>query len=181
MKQALLFKDKKTSLEFGGSLLKGKRKGKRPITLSKPLHLVMRSDVAVGKLSLRRFQLLINVRLESYALKFHIKVYKLAINRNHLHLCIQGQDREEIASFLKVFAGILAKKIIAHSNLKIKKFWTERVFSRVVQWGQDFRGVKAYIYQNILEASGAVPYKPRKRRAKKHPSASRLPRPSASQ
>ncbi len=181
MKQALLFKEKKTSLEFGGTLLKGKRKGKRPITLSKPLHLVMRSDVAVGTLSLTRFDKLISSRLKSYALKFHIKVYKLAINRNHLHLCIQGQDKEEIASFLKVFAGIIAKKLLSHSKVKLKKFWTLRVFSRVVHWGKDFNGVLNYIQQNILEANGTIPYKPRNRRARVHPFSMGLPRPSASQ
>ena len=85
MRQEQLFKDKKTPLEYGGSLLKGKRKGKRPITLSKPLHLVMRSELAVGKLSLTRFEQLIRARLEIYALKFRIQVYKLSINRNHLH------------------------------------------------------------------------------------------------
>ncbi len=163
MKQQLLFNEKKTSLEFGGSLLHGKRKGKRPIVLSKPLHLVMRSDVAIGKLSLIRFEHLIKARLSLYALKFHIKVYKFAINRNHLHLCIQGKDKLQIASFLKVFAGILAKKVLSHSNLKIKKFWTERVYSRIVQWGRDFKGVLAYILQNEHEAKGVIPYTPRKR------------------
>ena len=162
MKQQLLLKEKKSSLEFGGSLLKGHRKGKRPVVLSKPLHLVMRSEVATGKLSLTRFKPFIHARLQSYALKYHIKVYKLAINRNHLHLCIQGQDKEEIATFLKVLAGILAKKILFHSKVKQTQFWTERVYSRVVQWGRDFRGVLSYIEQNILEASGVITYKPRK-------------------
>lgn len=165
--QRPLFKCKKTSLEYGGSLLNGKRKGKRPVTLSKPLHLVMRSEVAIGKLSLRHFSKMIKFKLETSALKFHVKVYKLSINRNHLHLCIQGQDRQEIASFLKVFAGIIAKRILAHSEIKLKKFWTERVYSRVVQWGRDFRYVIAYIYQNTLEAEGLVPYKPRKKQKKK--------------
>jgi len=165
--QQALFKERKQSLEYGGSLLRGKRKTKRPIVLSKPLHLVMRSEVAIGKLSLKRFELLIKARLELYALRFHIKVYKLAINRNHLHLCIQGQDRQEVASFLKVFAGVIAKKIVIHSKFKLEKFWTERVFSRVVQWGKDFKGVIKYIHQNELEADGTIPYTPRNRRKKK--------------
>jgi REP element-mobilizing transposase RayT len=165
--QHLLFKEKKLKLEYGGSLLKGRRKGKRPVTLSKPLHLVMRSEVAIGKLSLMRFQLLIKARLEMYALQFHIKIYKFAINRTHLHLCIQGQDREEITSFLKAFAGVIAKKIMLHSKIKINKFWSERVFSRVIQWGRDYRGVIAYIEKNEQEANGKIHYTPRKKQKKK--------------
>ncbi len=174
--QKCLFKEKKLSLEYGGSLLHGRRKGKRPVFLSKPLHLVMRSDVAMGKLSLPRFEEIIKARLERYALKFHIKVYKLAINRNHLHLCIQGQDREEIASFLKVFSGVIAKKVLQHSKLKLSKFWTDRVYSRIVQWGRDYKGVINYIQQNELEAKVLILYKPRKR--KKHPCSVGLPRDS---
>ena len=128
MIQNCLFKEKKLSLEYGGSLLQGHRKGKRPVFLSKPLHLVMRS---------------------------------------------------EIASFLKVFSGVIAKKILQHSKIKISKFWTERVYSRIVQWGRDYKGVINYILQNELEAKGLIAYKSRK--TKRHHCLVGLPRPSASQ
>ncbi len=52
MKQLPLLKksDLKTPKAFfGGALLKGKRKAQRPLSRKKPIHLVMRSEKAVGR------------------------------------------------------------------------------------------------------------------------------------
>ncbi|MBC7421426.1 MAG: hypothetical protein H7328_11930, partial [Bdellovibrio sp.] len=37
-----------------------------------------------------------------------------------------------------------------------------RPFSRVVNWGRDFKTCVSYLKQNFLEAFGFVKYKPRK-------------------
>ena len=48
-------------------------------------------------------------------------------------------------------------------NLNVKAgFWEFRPFSRVVSWGRDFKTCVKYLNQNVLEAFGFVPYKPRK-------------------
>ncbi len=41
-------------------------------------------------------------------------------------------------------------------------FWEFRPFSRVVNWGRDFRTCVSYLKQNVLEAFGFVKYTPRK-------------------
>ncbi len=41
-------------------------------------------------------------------------------------------------------------------------FWQFRPFSRVVNWGRDFKLCVNYLKQNVLEAFGFVQYKPRK-------------------
>lgn len=41
-------------------------------------------------------------------------------------------------------------------------FWEFRPFSRVVNWGRDFKICLAYVKQNVLEALGFVNYRPRK-------------------
>ncbi len=43
-----------------------------------------------------------------------------------------------------------------------KGFWEYRPFSRVVNWGRDFKTCVNYLKQNFLEAFGFVAYKPRK-------------------
>jgi REP element-mobilizing transposase RayT len=43
-----------------------------------------------------------------------------------------------------------------------KGFWQFRPFSRVVHWGNDFKTCTKYLKQNVLEAFGFAPYKPRK-------------------
>ncbi len=41
-------------------------------------------------------------------------------------------------------------------------FWEFRPFSRVVNWGRDFKNCVGYLQQNFLEAFGFVHYRPRK-------------------
>ncbi len=41
-------------------------------------------------------------------------------------------------------------------------FWQFRPFSRITNWGKDFKQCTGYLKQNILEAFGFVNYKPRK-------------------
>lgn len=40
--------------------------------------------------------------------------------------------------------------------------WQYRPFSRVVNWGQDFKSCAKYLLRNNLEAFGFIPYKPQK-------------------
>ena len=45
---------------------------------------------------------------------------------------------------------------------KSQGFWEFRPFSRIVNWGRDFKTCVQYLKQNVLEAMGFTPYKPRK-------------------
>ena len=119
--------------------------------------------------------------LDKFSNRFHVKVYRLAINSNHLHLSIKGATREGIQNFFRVVAGHIAQEILRQYPLKEeagiarrgpgkhqpykRKFWDDLVFSRVVEWGRDFRAVCRYILQNTLEAEGIISYKPRARKA----------------
>ena len=42
------------------------------------------------------------------------------------------------------------------------KFWDARPFTRIVEWGRDFKNFGFYILQNTLEATGFMPYQPRR-------------------
>ncbi|MBL7542359.1 MAG: transposase, partial [Bdellovibrionaceae bacterium] len=46
-----------------------------------------------------------------------------------------------------------------------RRFWGYLVYSRVLTWGREYRLVKLYIIQNMLEALGVVAYVPRSTRA----------------
>ncbi len=53
----------------------------------------------------------------------------------------------------------------ANTGVAIKKnegFWEFRPFSRIVNWGKDFKSCVKYLKQNVLEAFGVVVYRPRK-------------------
>jgi hypothetical protein len=60
--------------------------------------------------------------------------------------------------------------LIARLILKAEKgasksiqFWDKRPFTRILEWGKDFNVISSYLLQNILEALGFIPYKPRKK------------------
>lgn len=142
------------SKEFGGSLLRGKRKTKRPLNFKLPIHTVLRCS------TLRSGSLLWNAdkvtdTLEKFAAKFGVKIYEKAIVSNHVHLILKFRSRQSYNSFVRAFAGVLAKTLDV--------IWAARPWTRVLQWGRDFRNACAYTFQNRREAAREIPYKPRQR------------------
>jgi len=140
--------------EFGGSLLVGKRKAKRPLAIKNPIHLVLRGDVSQTG-SLLKHRQLVETSLSTWAKKFQIKIYSQAIVSNHLHLVIKVNNREAYNNFARVVSGVLAKAV------KIK--WLLRPFTRLLTWGRDYVRTQKYVYQNHLEAIGTIPYQPRRK------------------
>ncbi len=171
-------------LEHGGSLLVGKRRVRRPLSLEKSHHLVLKSDFAYGARSLLRHRPLIKYIIKRTARRFEIKILGRAIVGNHIHLLVVGNRRDQLQNFFRVVAGHIAQKILkkvplnryermkrsAEANgLRRKtrerenKFWQTRVYSRVVRWSFDFVNVWRYIIQNELEVARIIPYKTRKK------------------
>jgi REP element-mobilizing transposase RayT len=121
--------------------------------------------------------------------RFRIRIYDQAIVSNHIHLQVKGKRREDLQNFFRVVAGHIAQAILQQFPIrkhekprewggapgehesgkprpkreKENKFWQTRIYTRVVSWGEDFRNVRNYIFQNFLEAMGLAPYKPRTR------------------
>ena len=53
-------------------------------------------------------------------------------------------------------------QVKSEACLKSEGFWEYRPFSRIVNWGRDFKNCTSYLKQNILEALGFIPYTARK-------------------
>ncbi|MBY0385728.1 hypothetical protein K2X05_11280 [bacterium] len=83
MKQLTLIKKPKT--EFGGSLLKGRRKTERILNSRKPMHLVLKSK-NVFLLFKQKYRL--QVLLKKQAKTFGIKIYSESIQSDHWHICL---------------------------------------------------------------------------------------------
>ena len=166
--QFSLLPNLKKQYEHGGDLLVGKRKSKRPFDRKRPLHLVFRSDLAVGRHS---FLMPANKQkardlLMFFAKKWRIRIWDVSFNSNHIHLLASALDRQSLNHFLRAFPGAAAMAITGarkgHSLLK--KFWSVRVYSRIVEWGRAFGIVRRYILKNRLEAEGVISYEPRAKR-----------------
>jgi REP element-mobilizing transposase RayT len=164
---------KKRTTEHGGVLALTSRKVKRPLNIRKPVHLVLRSDLAKGKRSLFRNKRLVLSLLRRYSKMFGVRVYETAVCGNHIHCCVRGDDRVRLQHFFRVFAGQVAQEILRMYPLQKgeakafrggthpkseKSFWSLLAYTRVVGWGRDFANVKAYIFKNTLETLGLITY-----------------------
>ncbi|OFZ13601.1 MAG: hypothetical protein A2Z20_09705 [Bdellovibrionales bacterium RBG_16_40_8] len=155
MTQKNFFKYNIAINQFGGSLLLKKRKSRRPLSVKLPLHLVLCADVSkIG--SFLRHNITIEKTLQKYAKQFGVRIYHKATVQNHLHLVLKFNHRLNYQCFIRAVTGVLAKKL----NIR----WSVRPFSRIVQWGKDFKSIVKYVVMNELEAKGAINYQPRKKK-----------------
>src|SRR4051794_40926934 len=93
--------------KFGGQLLKGNPKGKRPLSTKLPIHLVLRSDYAKGRLHFRHPLNFRDVNLVVYAIakKYGIKIYEYANVGNHLHILMKLGNRRLWNRFIRELCG----------------------------------------------------------------------------
>lgn len=159
--------------EFGGALVgRGHAKKARPLSTKHAMHVVLRSSLAKGEWSLRSAKNLRMVErmLRKLAAQYGIRIYKFANVGNHVHLLIKLSNRYTFAPFMRAFAGTIALKVTGANKLSAlkEKFWDCIPWSRIVEWGKAYRSAKAYVFQNEMEAAGAVPYKVRSQKIRRN-------------
>ncbi len=164
---------------FGGAYLKNSHaKVKRPITTKRSMHLVLRSSMAKGQWSFLKKEKKIKDIILKNAKASGIKIYRFANAGNHLHLIILPQSRKGFQTFVRAISGIIAREITGsqrggtergfNNSGPLEKvselsFWDKRPFTRIIEWGNEFRSLTGYLDQNSLEAWGFIPFKPRRR------------------
>lgn len=155
---------------FGGSMIKGNPRDSRPISTKSPMHLVMRSSHAVGPRSFLR-----DARARQIESLVHrvgkqtgVKVYRYANSGNHLHLVILPRSRRAFQAYVRAISGLIARLTLGAERGSAVgiQFWDARPFTRILQWGKDFRNASRYVLQNTLEAIGFLAYRPRKSKAR---------------
>jgi len=161
--------------KFGGSSLRGNAREQRPIAVKRPIHLVMKSSRAQGEHSFlskkraRRIEDLVHRQGRLHG----VQVYRFANSGNHLHLVIKPVSRKAFQKYVRAISGLIARITLGAEKGKALglKFWDARPFTRIIEWGRDYRNVCNYVLQNTLEALGFVEYRPRN--AKKGPGKSK--------
>ncbi len=153
---------KGTSRKFhGGIYSKGKRKTKRPLDTKKPLHLVLKSHKAKGRMSFYHpdNKTKVHTIVYKYAERFGIKIFDFSNSGDHLHMSLKIHDRKQFQNFLRTISGLISRLATkAERGVPKGKFWDTLAFTRVADWGRQFKNLRKYIFQNVLEASGAIPY-----------------------
>lgn len=96
--------------------------------------------------------------------RFGIRLYEFSNNGNHLHLLLRAQTREGFKSFVRSISGAIARRMTGAKKGKplSSSFWDYLPFTRIVEWGRDFKNAQSYVIQNLLEALQLIPYQPRK-------------------
>src|SRR4051812_16272493 len=100
---------KLAELEFGGTRLRGNPREARPLSTRRPIHLVMRSDLAKRDHSFlaRRFKTRIEDLVRAVARKKGVRLYRYANAGNHLHLLVLPGSRKGYQSFIRAVTGLI--------------------------------------------------------------------------
>jgi hypothetical protein len=103
----------KFRLNHGGSL-RNSRKGRRhrPLSISKPIHVVFKADRKNQKRGFRShlgFYIAQRV-IKTYARRFHVKVEQISINSDHIHILVRLSRRSLGCYFFRVVAGQIAQE-----------------------------------------------------------------------
>lgn len=137
--------------EFGGSLLSGKRKTRRPLSTKAPMHLILKADHKVFNPANQSLQKLIR----RIAGQFDIKLYDLAVNWSHIHFLIKIKDRKDYVGFIRALTSCISQAVVKSKGLK-EKLFTLRPFTRILSWGRDLKNLFSYITLNQMEAWGLI-------------------------
>lgn len=146
--------------QFGGALLKGNPRSARPLSTKRPVHLVMRSSMAIGRKSFLIPERAARIEEMVRRLGKHqgVKVYRFANGGNHLHLLVLPRSRKAFHNFVRSVSGVAARLslgkergkaiVLTKANLKRparkdaaleSQFWDARPFTRIVSWGVEYQ------------------------------------------
>ncbi len=147
---------------FGGSLLRGNPKTKRPLASKLPIHLALRSHKSVLRLP-KTFAHVDAITIAT-ARRHGVRIYKAANVGNHIHLLIKLRNIESWAAFIRELTGRIAQEVLGRlpsgdsgDPSEKRAFWRFRPFTRIVRgWQKAFRSAKQYIELNRLEAEGFI-------------------------
>ncbi len=143
----------KTEKKFGGRCLAGKRKSARPLCTKRAIHLVMK----ISGFGLIREERMILREVDRAAKRWGVGIYRISVLGDHIHMIIKIPTRAAYRRFIQRICGII--------SLKLGVKWLFRPFTRIVEWGRDFKRAIGYVQMNHLESWGEIAYQPRGRKA----------------
>ncbi len=140
MRQLKLFKED-VSREHGGSLNQGKRKGKRPLDFSKPVHLILKASD--NEILLNQREVVLRT-INEMCDRFLVKTYAVGVNADHVHLNLKFADRSTYNSWIRATTGLLTRRLWG-------LHWRFLPYTRIETWGRDFKRVQDYVRKNEIE------------------------------
>ena len=150
---------------FGGSLLTGVRKSARTLSTKKPIHAILKSSGArffnPGNISLEKM-------IYSHASRYKIKIHRISLNWSHIHMIFMIPSRKSYNAFIRTLTAAMVRAISKYAGKTLKGIFDLRPYTRILEWGRDYRNVMNYHDLNDLEARGYIkrPERPKKKPGK---------------
>lgn len=152
----------KNPIEFGGSLLQGKRKEARPISTKTPMHVILKSEQAKGLCSFINHRSALEVALSKISEKFRVRIYDKSVNNNHIHIIARFKTRADYKAWIRMLAAEIVRIIARRMKKPLKNFFTFRPYTKIISWGRQFEAGLNYIILNQMEYFGLRPKKLKK-------------------
>lgn len=147
---------------YGGSL--NYRKLPRPFDSKKLTHAVFKAKLGRSTWFIH-LQGKIEMLLRRTAERYDVKIKRIAVNKDHIHVLFHTKKRQSQVCFLRLFAAEMGRRykvVKRHFGITSREFWVARPFTRLVSRGRrSLRGIQCYIQRNRDEAMGFVAYQPR--------------------
>jgi REP element-mobilizing transposase RayT len=142
-------------LTHGGAQNRGIRKLARPLDRKRPVHLVLKSDVARGTLSFLTPKNRISIEriIKRRSFQFAVTIHRKEVMGNHIHIVASFVNRRLFQNFLRTLTALIAREVTGAKKGKPfgKRFWQGLAFSRVVMGRRDFGGLVGYLKKNEIE------------------------------
>ncbi len=144
-------------LESGGTVFLGKRKSRRILSTKLPIHLVLKSEKAVGALSFVNHQKMLRNLISRTSIEKDIRLYKFAINFNHIHLVIRIKHPDDYNAWIRELTGEIVTEMSKETSTPLSRFFTARPYTRCGSWGREFENLISYQELNEMEIVGIRP------------------------
>ena len=149
---------------FGGSLLTGVRKNTRVLSTKKPIHAILKSS---GSKFFNPGNISLEALIYSHAFKYKIKIHRVSLNWSHIHMIFMIPSREAYNAFIRTLTAAVVRAISKYVGESLKGLFDLRPYTRILEWGRDYKNVMNYHDLNDLEARGYIK-RPKKPTAKKN-------------
>lgn len=132
-------------------LSRGRRKAQRPLSIRRPIHLILKAESG-----LRKYERRITRLTFTHAEKSGVRIYRMVVNSDHIHCLVKIHSRRAYNSFIRAITGMM--------SLVFKIKWHHRPATRIASWGKDFKRLLSYLKLNEWEALGHLEYQPERTR-----------------
>lgn len=158
-RQLSLFSRRYPPGEYGGELVRGRRKIARPFHRRLAIHATFRAAAARAgsrwSMHHRRHKGEIYLLAYREAERCGIRIERFVNVGNHLHLLFKTRERASMQRFLRSFAGQIARLVTTARKARPRgKFWTYPVHTRLVAGGRDWENILRYFRKNLWDAEG---------------------------